>query len=97
MSTGGNLSPLRSNVMLNELDNELVKRGLHYFCYADDCIIAVGSSANASRVMHLITKWIEQTLGLKVNAIKTHVCRPSKLKYLGFGFYQSPHTKQWTA
>ncbi len=94
---GGNLSPLLSNVMLNELDKELVNRGLRYVRYADDCIIAVGSSASANRVMHTITKWIEQKLGLKVNATKTHVCRPSKLKYLGFGFYKSPQTKQWTA
>ena len=77
---GGNLSPLLSNVMLNELDKELEKRGLRYVRYADDCVIAVGSSASANRVMHTITKWIEQKLGLKVNATKTHVCRPSKLK-----------------
>lgn len=94
---GGNLSPLLSNVMLNELDKELVRRGLRYVRYADDCVIAVGSSASANRVMHTITKWIEQKLGLKVNATKTHVCRPSKLKYLGFGFYKSSQTKQWTA
>lgn len=94
---GVNLSPLLSNVMLNELDKELVKRGLRYVRYADDCIIAVGSSASANRVMHTITKWIEQKLGLKVNATKTHVCRPSKLKYLGFGFYKTQQTKQWTA
>ena len=94
---GGNLSPLLSNVMLNELDKELANRGLHYVRYADDCIIAVGSSASANRVMHTITKWIEHKLGLKVNATKTHVCRPNKLKYLGFGFYKSPQTKQWTA
>jgi len=94
---GGNLSPLLSNVMLNELDKELVKRGLRYVRYADDCIIAVGSSASANRVMHTITKWIEQKLGLKVNATKTHVCRPNKLKYLGFGFYRSTQTRQWSA
>ena len=94
---GGNLSPLLSNVMLNDFDKELAHRGLHYVRYADDCIIAVGSSASANRVMHTITKWIEQKLGLKVNATKTHVCRPNKLKYLGFGFYRSPQTKQWTA
>ena len=93
----GNLSPLLSNVMLNELDKELVKRGLRYVRYADDCIIAVGSSASANRVMHTITKWIEQKLGLKVNATKTHVCRPNKLKYLGFGFYKSTQTQQWSA
>lgn len=94
---GGNLSPLLSNVMLNELDKELVCRGLRYVRYADDCVIAVSSEASAKRVMHSITKWIERVLGLKVNATKTHVCRPSKLKYLGFGFYKSPQTKQWTA
>ena len=94
---GGNLSPLLSNVMLNELDKELVKRGLRYVRYADDCVIAVSSGASANRVMHTITKWIEQKLGLKVNTSKTHVCRPSKLKYLGFGFYKSSQTKQWTA
>lgn len=94
---GGNLSPLLSNVMLNELDKELVKRGLRYVRYADDCVIAVGSGASANRVMHTITKWIEQKLGLKVNTTKTHACRPSKLKYLGFGFYKSSQTKQWTA
>ena len=94
---GGNLSPLLSNVMLNELDKELVKRGLRYVRYADDCVIAVRSGASANRVMHTITKWIEQKLGLKVNTSKTHVCRPSKLKYLGFGFYKSSQTKQWTA
>lgn len=94
---GGNLSPLLSNVMLNELDKELVKRGLRYVRYADDCVIAVSSGASANRVMHTITKWIEQKLGLKVNTTKTHVSRPSKLKYLGFGFYKSSQTKQWTA
>lgn len=76
--------------MLNELDKELVKRGLRYVRYADDCVIAVGSSASANRVMHTIIKWIEQKLGLKENATKTLVSRPSKLKYLGFGYYKSP-------
>ena len=90
---GGNLSPLLSNVMLNELDKELEKRGLNWVRYADDCVIAVRSSASANRVMHTITDWIERKLGLKVNAEKTHVCRPSKLKYLGFGFYKNAETK----
>jgi len=82
---GGNLSPILSNIMLNELDKELEARGLHFVRYADDCIIAVGSSAAANRVMHTITKWIESKLGLKVNAEKTRVTKPTKLKYLGFG------------
>lgn len=83
---GGNLSPILSNIMLNELDRELEARGLHFVRYADDCIIAVGSSAAANRVMHTITTWIEKKLGLKVNAEKTRVTKPMKLKYLGFGF-----------
>lgn len=83
---GGNLSPILSNIMLNELDKELESRGLHFVRYADDCVIAVGSSAAASRVMHTITKWIERKLGLKVNMTKTKVTKPSNLKYLGFGF-----------
>ena len=92
---GGNLSPLLSNVMLNELDKELHSRGLRYVRYADDCVIAVGSRASATRVMHSITDWIERKLGLKVNATKTHICRPNNLTYLGFGFWKSPNDKQW--
>ena len=83
---GGNLSPLLSNIMLNELDKELEARGLHFVRYADDCVIAVGSSAAANRVMHTMTGWIERKLGLKVNMTKTRVTKPMKLKYLGFGF-----------
>lgn len=83
---GGNLSPLLSNIMLNELDKELEARGLHFVRYADDCIIAVGSSAAANRVMHTVTSWIERKLGLKVNMTKTKVTKPMNLKYLGFGF-----------
>ena len=84
---GGNLSPLLSNIMLNELDRELEARHLCFVRYADDCVIAVRSSAAANRVMASITKWIETKLGLKVNATKTKVTRPNKLKYLGFGFW----------
>ena len=83
---GGNLSPILSNIMLNELDKELEARGLNFVRYADDCVIAVRSSAAANRVMHTITKWIDGKLGLKVNMTKTRVTKPSKLKYLGFGF-----------
>ena len=94
---GGNLSPLLSNIMLNELDKELEARGLHFVRYADDCVIAVGSSAAANRVMHTITKWIEKKLGLKVNMTKTKVTRPSNLKYLGFGFWKDSKDGQWKA
>ena len=86
---GGNLSPLLSNIMLNELDKELEARGLRFTRYADYCVIAVGSKASAERVMKSITSWIERKLGLKVNAEKTCIVRPSGLKYLGFGFWKS--------
>ena len=62
---GGNLSPLLSNIMLNELDKELENRGLHFARYADDCIIAVKSEVSAKRVMYSITSWIERKLGRK--------------------------------
>ena len=85
---GGNLSPLLSNIMLNELDRELEARGLRFTRYADDCVIVVGSEASAKRVMRTVTEWIERKLGLKVNATKTCVTKPGKLKYLGFGFWK---------
>ena len=85
---GGNLSPLLSNIMLNELDKELEGRGLRFTRYADDCVIVVKSEASAKRVMRTITAWIERKLGLKVNATKTCVTKPGKLKYLGFGFWK---------
>ena len=84
---GGNLSPLLSNIMLNELDKELEKRGLRFTRYADDCIIVVKSEKAANRVMESITRFIEKKLGLKVNVEKSKVARPNEIKYLGFGFY----------
>ncbi len=84
---GGNLSPLLSNIMLNELDKELEKRGLNFVRYADDCIIVVKSEKAANRVMETITKYIEKKLGLKVNVTKSKVARPHQIKYLGYGFY----------
>lgn len=92
---GGNLSPILSNIMLNELDKELEARGLHFVRYADDCIIAVGSSAAANRVMNTITKWIEKKLDLKVNMTKTKVTKPMNLKYLGFSFVKM--SGKWAA
>lgn len=86
---GGNLSPLLSNIMLNELDQELEKRGLHFVRYADDCIILVKSEFSARRVMRSVTRYIEETLGLTVNTNKSKVTKPSDpaFKFLGFGFY----------
>ena len=97
---GGNLSPLLSNIMLNELDKELEKRGLNFIRYADDCLIMVKSEKAANRVMTTITNYIENKLGLIVNAEKSKVARPNEIKYLGFGFYNNkekwrpkPHLK----
>jgi len=84
---GGNLSPLLSNIMLNELDKELTRRGLKFCRYADDCNIYVRSRKAADRVMASITKFIEEKLKLKVNKDKSAVDRPWKLKLLGFSFY----------
>lgn len=84
---GGNLSPLLSNIMLNELDKELEKRGLRFVRYADDCLIMVKSEKAANHVMESVTRYIENKLGLIVNAEKSKVARPRDIKYLGFGFY----------
>lgn len=86
---GGNISPILSNIMLNELDKELERRGLQYVRYADDCMIFVKSRKSAKRVMESITKFIETKLRLKVNREKSKVDRPWKIKYLGFSFYQA--------
>ena len=84
---GGNLSPLLSNIMLNELDKELEKRELHFVRYADDCNIFVKSQKSAERVMKSITDFIERKLGLKVNASKSKIGRPKDIKFLGFGYF----------
>lgn len=94
---GGNLSPLLSNIMLNELDEELESRNLNFVRYADDCIITVKSQAAAKRVMQSVTNWIERKLGLKVNASKSKITRPPNLKYLGFGFWRDGKAKEWKA
>lgn len=90
---GGNLSPLLSNIYLNELDKELERRGLHFARYADDCVIFVKTENAAKRVMFHIVKFIETKLKLKVNADKTHITRPNNLKYLGFSFWKD--NEEW--
>ena len=94
---GGNLSPLLANIMLNELDKEMEKRGLNFVRYADDCIIMVGSEMSANRVMRNISRFIEEKLGLKVNMTKSKVDRPSGLKYHGFGFFKDSKAHQYKA
>ncbi len=90
---GGNLSPLLSNIMLNELDKELETRKLNFVRYADDCIILVKSEKAANRVLTSITKFIEKKLGLKVNAEKSKVSKPTQTKYLGFSFWKATNGK----
>ena len=94
---GGNISPLMANIMLNELDKELEARGLDFVRYADDLIIMVGSRQAAERVMKSVTRFIEEKLGLKVNAEKSKVDKPKGIKYLGFGFYFDSFAKVYKA
>lgn len=92
---GGPLSPLLSNIMLNELDQELEARGLKFARYADDMLIFTRSQKSAERVMKSITRFIEEKLGLIVNAEKSRISRPSKLKFLGFGYYLDRTQMKW--
>ena len=84
---GGPLSPLLSNIMLNELDKELERRGLPFVRYADDSMIFCKSKRAARRVKESITRFIEGTLYLKVNKEKTVVSYVQGVKYLGYSFY----------
>ena len=81
---GGPLSPLLSNLVLDDLDRELERRG-HRFCrYADDCNIYVGSRRAGQRVMASVCKFLTKKLRLKVNESKSAVARPDDRKFLGF-------------
>ena len=84
---GGPLSPLLSNIMLNELDKELTKRGHPFVRYADDCMIFCRSERAAGRILESITKFIEGKLFLKVNRDKTGTGTVSGKKFLGYTFY----------
>jgi RNA-directed DNA polymerase len=84
---GGPLSPLLSNIVLDELDRELEKRGHRYVRYADDCNIYVQSQRAAERVKASITRNIEKRLRLKVNEEKSAVDLATKRQFLGFSFY----------
>ena len=81
---GGPLSPLLSNIVLDELDQELEKRGLEFCRFADDCNIFVKSQKAAERVMESVSQFIEKKLKLKVNQEKSQVALSDKVKFLGF-------------
>ena len=88
MPQGGPLSPLLSNIMLNELDKEIERRGHRFVRYADDCMIFCKSKKSAERTLENIIPFIEEKLFLRVNRKKTEVAHISKVKYLGYSFYR---------
>jgi len=91
---GGPLSPLLSNIVLDELDRELERRGHRFVRYADDCNIYVRSQRAGERVMKSVSEYITKKLKLKVNEQKSAVSRPSKRKFLGFSFTWQPELKR---
>src|SRR5580700_4248438 len=91
---GGPLSPLLSNLVLDELDRELERRGHRYLRYADDCNIYVRSQRAGQRVMEGIVRFITRQLRLKVNATKSAVARPQERKFLGFSFSVGPEVQR---
>jgi RNA-directed DNA polymerase len=91
---GGPLSPLLSNLVLDELDRELERRGHRYLRYADDCNIYVRSERAGQRVMESITRFITHKLKLKVNEAKSAVAQPQVRKFLGFSFTAGPEIKR---
>jgi RNA-directed DNA polymerase len=94
---GGPLSPLLSNLVLDELDRELEHRGHRFVRYADDCNIYVRSERAGQRVMESISRFITQKLKLKVNEAKSAVARPQERKFLGFSFTAGPDIKRTIA
>jgi RNA-directed DNA polymerase len=91
---GGPLSPLLSNLVLDELDRELERRGHRFVRYADDSNIYVRSQRAGQRVMKSVTQFVTQKLQLKVNETKSAVARPQERKFLGFSFTASPEAKR---
>ena len=91
---GGPLSPLLSNLVLDELDRELERRGHRFVRYADDCNIYVRSQRAGERVMNSIRGFIERKLKLRVNEAKSAVARPSERKFLGFSFTRASEPKR---
>ena len=90
---GSPLSPLLSNIMLTDLDRELEARGLNHVRYADDCNIYVKSEKAAQRVLTNITKYVEETLKLRVNRDKSGTFRPKDSVFLGYTFSKADSTR----
>jgi group II intron reverse transcriptase/maturase len=87
---GGPLSPLLSNIVLDELDQELIRRGHRFVRYADDCNIYVRSERAGQRVMASVVSFIERRLRLRVNAAKSAVARPEERHFVGFRLRREP-------
>ncbi len=94
---GGPLSPLLSNLVLDELDRELERRGHRFVRYADDCNIYVRSEKAGLRVMASLTRFIEQRLKLKINTEKSAVARPWQRSFLGFTLRDEPELRRCIA
>jgi RNA-directed DNA polymerase len=94
---GGPLSPLLSNLVLDELDQELERRGHRFVRYADDSNVYVRSERAGQRLMESVTRFIRQRLKLKVNEAKSAVARPQERKFLGFSFTKGPEIKRTIA
>jgi RNA-directed DNA polymerase len=90
---GGPLSPLLSNILLDDLDKELERRGHRFVRYADDCNIYVKSEEAGKRVLESITNWLEKKLKLRVNREKSRVDRPWKRKFLGYSMTSNREPK----
>jgi group II intron reverse transcriptase/maturase len=84
---GGPLSPLLANIVLDELDKELERRGHNFVRYADDVIILVGSEQAARRVLHSVSKYLTERLKLRASEAKSRVCRPHELNFLGHSIH----------
>jgi RNA-directed DNA polymerase len=91
---GGPLSPLLSNLVLDELDRELERRGHRFVRYADDCNIYVRSERAGQRVMESVKRFITEKLKLKVNESKSAVAKPQERKFLGFSFTSGKELKR---
>jgi RNA-directed DNA polymerase len=91
---GGPLSPLLSNIVLNDLDRELERRGHRFVRYADDCNVYVRSKRAGRRVMESLTRFITRNLKLKVNEAKSAVVQPWECTFLGFSFTSGPEPKR---
>ena len=92
---GGNLSPILANILLNECDHELERRGHRFVRYADDMVISCTSRKGAKRTLESTIRYLENVLKLKVNREKTGISRLEGIKFLGYGFFFDVKNSKW--